>query len=146
MKNKSLIYGAFLLAVCSIAAVSSFSLTKALVTRSTNNVSINIGSTERYISFSVEKDTGMGNSVYLVGDFCDWAASNPNAIKFSWTDGNIWVANITVQAGTVYHCKLVNALEESPNTIWEWEKDGEGNERVLAFNTSTSYNFTWGSY
>ena len=146
MKNKSLVFGAFLLVVCSITAISSFSLTKALSVKSVSNLSMNIGSTERHISFSVTKDTGMGNSVFLVGDFCDWAASSPNAIKFSWTDGNVWVANITVEVGTTYHCKLVNAKEESPFTIWEWEKDGEGNERVITFTTSMAYNFTWGSY
>ncbi len=99
------------------------------------------------VTFTVTKDAGMGNSVYLVGNFCSWSPANENAIKFTWSEGNVWTAaDVDVEVGTEYHCKLVLAATENPTSVVAWEKDGEGNERVATFTVAATINLEWGNY
>ena len=98
------------------------------------------------ITFKVTYDTGMDVGIYLVGDFCEWNPGNNNAIKFEWGEGNVWSATKTAPQGMVYHCKLVTAPYNVPSQVYVWEKDGEGNERVITFSSSTTMNLEWGNY
>ena len=97
------------------------------------------------ITFTVSKDVGMGNRVYLVGDFCSWSVTDANAIAFDYSDG-VWSATIEVDPDTVYHCKLVRALWDSPTAVDEWEKTGDGNERVITFTEAGTMALDWGNY
>lgn len=97
------------------------------------------------VKLTVVKDVGMGNAVYLVGDFCNWSVTDANVIKFSYVTDH-WEVTINVDVDTVYHCKLVKAAYENPSSISEWEKTGEGNERTLTFTEAGTIALDWGNY
>ena len=97
------------------------------------------------VTLSTTKAAGYGNAVYLVGDFCSWSPSNANALRFEYVNENVWSKTINVDVNTVYHCKLVVAAYESPESVGEWEIGGEGNERVITFTEATTLNLIWGS-
>lgn len=98
------------------------------------------------INFSVTYHVEEGTGVYLVGDFCEWKPDNGNAIKFDWSEGDVWVASREIYKGTTYRCKLVTAPYNVPSYVYTWEKEGEGNERQITFNESTNMNLSWGNY
>ena len=91
------------------------------------------------VTLQVTKDVGDGNSIYLVGGFCDWKASDEKAVKFTWGEGNVWTAEWTVMTETTYECKLVIAASENPSEM-TWEG---GNNRNLLFTEAGSLTLNW---
>ena len=91
------------------------------------------------VTLQVTKDVGDGNSIYLVGGFCDWKASDEKAVKFTWGEGNVWTAEWTVMTETTYECKLVVAASENPSEM-TWEG---GNNRNLLFTEAGSLTLNW---
>ncbi len=92
------------------------------------------------VTLTVTKDNvAEGDSIYLVGTFCNWSASNEHAIRFVRGENNVWTAEITVTTGTHYECKLVTAATENPGDMG-WEK---GANRDLVFTAAGTYELTW---
>ena len=91
------------------------------------------------VTLTVTKDVGESNSIYLVGEFCNWNASNEHAIRFVRGENNVWTAEIIVTTGTHYECKLVVANTENPNAM-SWEN---GANRDLVFMAAGTYELTW---
>ena len=98
------------------------------------------------MTFTVTYDTGDGFSVYMLGNFCNWDITSSDAIKFTWTTGNVWTATVDVEKGFEYHVKLVKAATENPTSVVAWEKDGTGNERVATFTEAGTLDLVWGNY
>ena len=98
------------------------------------------------VTMNVTYDTGEGSGIYLVGDFCEWSPANNNALKFNWSEGNVWTITKEFYKGTTYRCKLVKAAFEFPSQVTAWEKEGEGNERTITFDSDKTLNFVWGEY
>ena len=91
------------------------------------------------VTLQVTKDAGMGNSVYLIGTFCEWNVASENAIKFSWSEGNVWTVEADVMTETVYVCKLVTAATDNPTEV-SWEG---GENRNLTFEDGATIVLTW---
>ena len=96
------------------------------------------------LTLSVEKDSGYGLSVYLVGNFCGWSITDPNVIALEWTAGNIWTKTVNVPYGN-YECKLVLAATDSPTEVAAWEAAGD-NRAVTLKTASVELELVWGSY
>ena len=92
------------------------------------------------VTLQVTKDAGDGNSIYLVGGFCDWKVTDEKAVKFTWSEGNVWTAEWNVMTETTYECKLVIAATENPTAVSSWEG---GNNRNLLFTEAGSLTLTW---
>ena len=92
------------------------------------------------VTLQVTKDAGDGNSIYLVGGFCDWKVTDEKAVKFTWSEGNVWTAEWDVMTETTYECKLVIAATENPTAVSSWEG---GNNRNLLFTEAGSLTLTW---
>ena len=123
---------------------SSFGVSRAIALKqnAASNATMDIGTAMRHITFSVTKDAGYNNSIYLVGSFCDWDPADPGAIRLSWSNGNVWSASIDVVSNdTQYECKFVINATENPvkaNSTYE-----NGSNRAITFNVSTTYNWNW---
>ena len=93
------------------------------------------------VTLKVTYDCGDGNSIYLLGAFCEWDITNEKAIKFTWTEGNVWVAEVSLNTYTEYACKLVIAPSENPES-----KDvhyENGSNRALIVTAAGEYVLTW---
>jgi len=80
------------------------------------------------VSFNVNYDTGIGSSVYVVGDFCDWAVSADYVL--TWSEGNNWVGEIELPDGAEF--KLAIAATENPTTVTRWEWQGSEHANRVA--------------
>src|ERR1051326_5792217 len=61
------------------------------------------------VPFSFTQDVGFGNSIFVVGDHPDLGAWDvTHAIKLRWTSGNVWVAQVAIQAGTQLHYRYIS--------------------------------------
>jgi hypothetical protein len=68
-------------------------------------------------TFNVTYDTGMGNDMYLRGDWDGWA----NGILMTWTAGNVWTYSTTSLSGS-FECKpLINDI------TWSTDANTSGN-------------------
>ena len=90
------------------------------------------------VTFSITKDAGYDNAIYVIGDFCSWEIAS--AVRLSWTNGNVWTGTMTKPQGTTISYKFVNAPYNSPTKIWEWESDPN---RTLTFDTNKTVTATW---
>ncbi|KAI8905829.1 glycoside hydrolase superfamily [Gorgonomyces haynaldii] len=93
------------------------------------------------VSFKVTHDTGVGDSVYVVGTFNSWDACNP--VKCNWSTGNVWQCGpISLTPGTVYQWKAVQYGTKTgttcKNPVWQ---AGNNNQFTASANlvASTAY-------
>ena len=89
------------------------------------------------ITFSVTKNVGDGNAVYIISA-PNWNISE--AVRLNWNTGNVWTGTITKDKNATMTFKFVNAPWTNPTKIWEWEG---GSDRTVTFDTDKSYNATW---
>ena len=92
------------------------------------------------VTLQVTKNAGFGNSIYLIGEFCEWNVASEKAVKFTWGEGNVWTAEWDIMTETTYECKLVTAASDSPTEVASWES---GNNRSLLFTEAGSLTLTW---
>ena len=60
------------------------------------------------VTFSYTGDVGLGNSVFVVGNHADVGAGDvTHAIKLRYISGNVWTAQIAIQAGTQLQYRYV---------------------------------------
>ena len=80
------------------------------------------------VNFSVTNNTGVGYSMFVVGNHPDLGSWNPlEAVPLAWHDGNVWSAEIGIQAGTELEYKYIkrptNASEYPDGDKTEWWPD-----------------------
>lgn len=60
------------------------------------------------VHFAYTSDAGGGNSWFVVGSHPDVGSWNPlQGVKMAWHDGNVWTADVGIQAGTRLEYKFV---------------------------------------
>lgn len=115
MKNKSLVFGAFLLVVCSITAISSYSLTKALYQRGASSATVRIAeASTRTVTLYTNFEAGnwsSPNTIYVTSgneigsatspslsgyDFLGWRTTAPSS-----GDGNRSIEYTTDQLNDI---------------------------------------------
>ena len=77
------------------------------------------------VNFSVTTNTGVGYSMFVVGNHPDLGEWNPlKAVPLAWHEGNVWSAEIGIQAGTELEYKYLkrptNASEYPDGDKTEW--------------------------
>ena len=77
------------------------------------------------VNFSVTTNTGVGYSMFVVGNHPDLGNWNPlKAVPLAWHDGNVWSAEIGIKAGTELEYKYIkrptNASEYPDGDKTEW--------------------------
>ena len=92
------------------------------------------------VTFSVNYGTVSGQDIYICGLKNVWDATD--RVAMSWTEGNNWVATLTLQKDVEITFKFI--MVQGSNVTWE--KDGEGNERHYTPTTTTTEVMTWGVY
>ena len=81
------------------------------------------------LRFTVTTNAGLGYEMYVVGSHPDVGAWHPaQAVKLTWSNGNVWWGDIGVQAGTALEYKFVKRATD-PAQICndanaEWWPDG----------------------
>lgn len=77
------------------------------------------------VSFSVVSNTGIGRSLFVVGNHPDLGAWSPTAgVRLSVSPGNIWSGQVAVRAGTAIEYKFISRLDsrgqhcEPTNVHW----------------------------
>ena len=77
------------------------------------------------VHFAWTNDAGMGTNWFVVGNHPDLGEWNPlRAVPLAWHDGNVWSADIGIQAGTALEYKFIkrpiNASDfpNGDNTVW----------------------------
>ncbi|MBQ7252260.1 MAG: hypothetical protein IJS32_06640 [Kiritimatiellae bacterium] len=68
------------------------------------------------VHFAITNDAGMGNSWFVVGSHPDLGSWNAlEAVPLAWHDGNVWSADIGIQAGTGFEYKFVKRPTDADN-------------------------------
>lgn len=100
------------------------------------------------VSISVSHNVDFGNRVYLVGDFCNWDPADENAIALEYDEAEgIWYGRFEAKVGDILHCKLVVAAYDDPTEVYDWEKEGVDNERIIEITDPTmQLDLLWGDY
>ena len=82
------------------------------------------------VSFSVTHHLEDGQSVYVVGDWNGWKASEEN--RLAWHDGDVWSGKLIVPAGE-HEFKYVIAGTEELGTI-DWDTLNKNNQKIVVSN------------
>ena len=90
------------------------------------------------VRFAITNDAGYGNSWFVVGSHPDLGAWDClKAVPLAWHDGDVWSADVGVQAGTELEYKFVkrptNAAEyPDPGNAYWWPEAQDGDDRNLS--------------
>lgn len=87
--------------------------------------------------------TDWGGSVYIVGDFCEWSASNANAIKLVETAANskIWEGTVEWTVNNTYKYKI--RLDNDAHNWGDNDNWYPNDDQSITVSEATTININW---